>query len=105
LNPAAFRALGEPDAVVLLFDDGSRAIGLKPTSADVPHAYPVRRQRSGNYLVTVEAFCTHHSIDRSRTKTFEPAVENGILLLELDKAADVPLRQRQNRQAETKHAS
>src|SRR5215212_376396 len=63
VNRAACNALGDPEAVELLFDRTERLIGLRGVSARVPHAYPVRTQAaSSSVLVSGRAFARHYGI-------------------------------------------
>jgi hypothetical protein len=95
LNQAAYTALGEPKAVLLLFDSESRAVGLQPTSEATRHAFPVRRQpNSKSYIIGAASFCKHYEIPVEATRAFEPVLEDGILVFEIDKGIQIPARQR-----------
>lgn len=104
LNKAAYKALGEPGFVVLLYDSGTNSIGLRPSQGNVRHAYPVRKQpNSQSYLVAGHAFCRFYGIDTGFTRAFEPSMEDGILVVELDQgvAIERPARTSQSTRAET----
>ncbi len=63
LNNVLFRALGEPDAVQLLYDAQERIIALEKAEKDDPDAYKVRKQSgTTTYLVGLQGFLTHHGI-------------------------------------------
>ena len=101
MNEAAFKLLGEPEAVLLMFDKESNAVGLQSTAIDTKHAYPVRKQpNSKSFMVAATSFCNHYEIDVSSTKAFTPQVEDGILVFELDKGTDIPTRQRTKKDEE-----
>ena len=92
-NSTAFQGLGNPKAVILLFDKASQAVGLKPRSDKVRHAYPVRRPyNSESYIIRAKAFLKYYDIDASRTLAFKPQVEDGVLIFELSKGVSVMRR-------------
>jgi hypothetical protein len=98
LNQAAYKALGEPVAVLLMFDKTSNAVGLQPASLDAKHVYPIRKQpNSKSYMIGAVAFCKHYEIDVSHTRAFSPQVEDGVLVFDLDKGTDLPARKRRSR--------
>lgn len=95
LNDAAYLALGSPQAVVLMFDADSKAIGLKPAELSIRHAYPVRKQvNSKSYLIGGIAFVRHYSIPLEDALSFSPTVEDGIIVLEIQKAVTVTRKSR-----------
>lgn len=104
LNKAAYDALGEPKAVILLFDKDNKAVGLKAVDPDtVRHAYSVRGQNnSKSYLIGAIAFCQHYDIDATQSKVFEPELVDGVLVLELDKAMGIPQRAPRNGKSSSK---
>lgn len=85
LNQAAIRAMGDPSAIVLLYDATTRSVGLRPATRRLPHAYPVSRHGKSAATVTVLAFAKHYGIDLSTTRSYDGALEDGILVIELDK--------------------
>ena len=94
-NKATFEALGKPDAIILLFDKETRAVGIKATSQDTKHAYPVRKQPNSNsFLVAAQAFCKYYDIDTEATRAYYPQLEDGMIVFELDKGAEIPTRRR-----------
>ena len=106
MNEAAYKALGEPAAVLLMFDRETKAVGLQPTAIETKHAYPIRKQpNSKSFMVGAVSFCNHYEIDVSHTRAFTPQIEDGILVFELDKGIDLPLRQRTKGNTEMKKAS
>lgn len=82
LNRAAYEALGQPDAVELLYDRDARIIGLRPVPREVPHAFPLQ-SRGSVRVVAGRAFAQHFRIDAS-VSTRRPAyVEDGVLCIDL----------------------
>jgi len=64
LNLAAFKALGEPSAVALLYDAAEGIIALRKVSRAYQNGYPVRKQpNSRSYLVGATGFTSYHKID------------------------------------------
>jgi hypothetical protein len=63
LNSAVFRALGEPEAVELLYDAEERIIALRGVDKGDPNAYAVRKQSgTQSYLVATQGFLSFHGI-------------------------------------------
>jgi hypothetical protein len=88
LNQAAYNLLGCPPAVVLLYDAGGTAIGLRAASEDTAYSFRVQSWGTGtNYLINAVAFVRYYGIDCSRMTVFKRvAFEDGILILPLDQA-------------------
>jgi hypothetical protein len=64
MNMAAFKALGEPVAVALLYDPGEGVIALRKVSRTYHNGYPVRKQaNSRSYLVGATGFTSYHKIN------------------------------------------
>lgn len=83
-NRAAFEALGEPEAVELLFDRQERIVGFRPVGGDVPHAYRPRKQgRTYNYLVAGQAFTQHYGIETDTARRYPAAMLDGVLIVDL----------------------
>jgi hypothetical protein len=71
LNQAAVAALGDPEAVLLLFDREERMIGLRPVDRSEPNAYPVQRQPSGKgAVVTAKAFTQFYGISTEQARRY-----------------------------------
>lgn len=85
LNRAAVQALGDPSAIVLLYDATTRSIGLRAATRRVPHAYPVLKHGGSAATVTVIAFAKHYGIDLTTTRSYDAVLEDGILVIEVDK--------------------
>lgn len=91
IGAAAFRKLGEPDAVVLLFDRDTRAVGVRPAHIRAENAFPTKVKTRGSHrLVRAFRFCKHHGISVDRTARFRNAViENGVLVLDTNTMVNV----------------
>jgi hypothetical protein len=98
LNSATYAALGQPKFVELLYDRASKVIGLRPTEETTKHAYPVRSQRNAkSYLVGAMAFYQAYDLDVGEgLLAFDPALEDGVLILEQENATAIPTRSRRN---------
>ena len=89
LNMPAMKGLGEPEAVVLLYDRLNSRIGIRASRADVPNAYPLRRNTNGlssRYgRIYASSFCRFHQIRNDKTIFFADARQdnNGVLVLDL----------------------
>jgi len=93
LNKWTIEAMGNPRAVVLLFDRARSRIGLRVSPSEVRHAFPLMAdqdtKRRRPFRIYVKAFCKTHNIRNSRTIRFaEPRLDQGILVLELPQARD-----------------
>lgn len=87
LNRAAHALIGDADTVELLYDRDERVVGIRPTSDDVPHAYPVRPQSAnkatGPLLIAGTAFVQYYGIDTTTSRRWSPTVQDGILCIDL----------------------
>ena len=61
LNHAAYRALGQPDHVALLYDEEEQVVGVRLVAEDHPNAHRVRPQ-GGSYIVGAQKFTSHYGI-------------------------------------------
>jgi hypothetical protein len=92
-NHAAFVGMGEPKAVELLYDKETKAIGVRASTEEARHAYPVRSQgNSKSYLIGAVAFTQYYDIKPESTIAFDPLVEDGVMVLEFSKAVNVAQR-------------
>ena len=91
IGAVAFRALREPDAVVLLFDRETRVMGVRAAHIRAENAFPTKVKRRGSHrLVRAVRFCRHHGISVDRTARFRNAVfENGVLVLDTNSMVNV----------------
>jgi len=88
-NLAAFVAMGEPEAVELLFNRQERIVALRPTNRKAARAYAVRRQRKGG-VVTGQAFATFHGLDVSVARTYVPQLVEKVLYINLNRPVNGP---------------
>ena len=87
VNRAAHVALGEPAAVELLYDRHEHVMGMRGASPEVPHAYPVRKQRaSSSRLVSGGAFTRCYGIPTDTARRYRPRMLGDILTVDLKEA-------------------
>ncbi|HYJ89676.1 MAG TPA: hypothetical protein VEV84_00075 [Pyrinomonadaceae bacterium] len=91
INRHTYEQMNEPAAVVLLFDSSTYTIGLRPAIPLAPNAFPVRQKgKHGNRLISVRGFVDRHELKRANTVRFlTPAIEDGVLVLEYRRTANV----------------
>jgi hypothetical protein len=71
LNLAAFKALGEPAAVALLYDPDEGIIALRKVTRTYHNGYPVRKQgNSRSYLVGATGFTSYHKINTEASRRY-----------------------------------
>jgi hypothetical protein len=96
LNGKAVEALGQADAVVLMYDSRRSVIGLQRAPLDRPNAFRLKRKARGyeGRLVYAANFCRANSICPDETLRFAAPVVNkdGILLLDLNDVVSVKKR-------------
>jgi hypothetical protein len=86
LNGNIHDRLGNPDAVVLLFDKLNSIIGINPAPASRPNAFPVKMKGRGRHRqIRATPFCKHYGIKVDRTTLFLNAEidDEGVLRLDL----------------------
>jgi hypothetical protein len=88
LNRKTVEALGEPDAVVMLYDPRRSTIGIKRAPLDRSNAYHLRakeKKRSTGKMIYAVNFCRFHHIRPDETLRFTTAevTKDGILVLSL----------------------
>jgi hypothetical protein len=84
VSRAACKALGDPEAVELLFDRTERLIGLRGVSAQVPHAYPLRTQAaSSSVLVSGRAFTRHYGISTDVARRYSATMIGDVLAVDV----------------------
>lgn len=88
LNRRALEAIGEPDAVTLMFDRRRNIIGVMPSALHRPQSFPLKRKdkrTSLGRMVYANNFFRHYSIRPTETFAFlDPKVnKDGILMLDL----------------------
>jgi hypothetical protein len=86
LNHAAFRALGEPKAVELLYDQAKKVVGLRTAGPGIPTAYPVRPNTKGtSYIVSGMAFTKHYGIDTTVARRWPAQMKSSVLCVDIGK--------------------
>lgn len=87
-NKAAHAALGEPDAVELLFNRAERVIAVRGVSDDVPHAYKLRhlggkKEDASTFIVGATAFTNYYDIPTDVSTRRAATEQDGVLLIDL----------------------
>jgi hypothetical protein len=84
LNRSAVEALGQPEAVQLLFNREKRIIAFRPVEPKAEGAYPLRRQQQSNsWLVAGQAFLKFYEIDHSITRRYTGELRDKMLRISL----------------------
>lgn len=91
LNDAAYRLIGEPEAVQFLWDSQRRLIGIRGVPLSAPNAYPARRQNPakesrrnrGPILAAGTMFTKYIELDTSTAKRWNPTLEDDMLVIDL----------------------
>lgn len=93
LNRKAWKSLGEPEAVKLLYDETNNMIGLRPSDADCPKAFPVKHTKY-SHVIQAHPFCVHFDFDIERTMVFNHVEidDKGIMRLLLKTATGLTRR-------------
>jgi len=92
LNEAAFKALGEPEAVELMYDPPTSVIGMRPVDPRRRNAFPVKPHTTGRYKrISAAPFCAANRIRVHGTVLFDGAEigPEGILELPINSAVRV----------------
>lgn len=84
VNRAAREAIGEPEAIELLYDADERVIGFRPVDPALPHAYRLRKQgRSNSWIIGGQAFTKTFKIDTEAAVRYAATIEDGVLVVDL----------------------
>lgn len=86
MNRTTHQRMGEPAAVLLLFDAANNRIGMKPTVLAIKNAYPVAKHgRHGGRVVRAFRLMQEFGIDIAETIQFQNAEidHDGVLVLNL----------------------
>ena len=85
LSRNAYEALGQPTHVVMLFEEETSTIGIRPVPPRTLNAFQLYDSgRSGAYRFHALRFVQKHDIRLDQTVRFPTAtIENGVLILEL----------------------
>ncbi len=83
LNRSAVEALGQPDAIQLLFNREKRIMAFRPVEPTIEGAYPLRRQQQSNsWLVAGQAFLKFYDIDHSITRRYTGELRDNMLRID-----------------------
>jgi hypothetical protein len=87
-NKAAHVALGEPDAVELLFNAHRQVIAVRGVKEDTPHAYRFRqlggqKNNSSTYVVGATAFTNHYGIPTNISRRYLVQARDGVIFIDL----------------------
>lgn len=103
LNRAAHQLVGEPEFVELLWDAERRVIGIRPTHAESPNAYPARPQSrdsmKGPILIAGSVFTRYYDIDTSESRRWVVDLEDGVLCIDLNRESQRATSNRNGRSA------
>lgn len=85
LNRAAVELMGNPEAVVLLYDKEEKLIGFRPAPLTNPRALPVRSQgkNASTFMVAGQAFAQHYDLDTSVARRYAVEMQGDLLVLDL----------------------
>jgi hypothetical protein len=85
LNRAAYKLLGEPETVELLFDREQSLVGFRAVSPTSPRAYPVRPQgkNAATFMIAGQAFARYYGLDTTTARRYSVEMRDGILVLDL----------------------
>jgi hypothetical protein len=83
-NRAAYQALGEPEAIELLYNRAERIIGFRKADPKSPRSYPMREQnRGGSHLIAGTAFLRHYEINMDVARRYQADTQDNIVLVDL----------------------
>lgn len=91
LNKAAYEALGQPKSVDLFFDEGRKALALKPTHEESVESYPVRpvSSKASTYLISLTALLRYYNIPvQGAIGRYEGVEHDDMLIFDFSKAAE-----------------
>ena len=94
LNRRTLEAMGEPDAVTLMFDRRRSTIGVRRSPIDQKNAFRLKwkhRKRSDGRMIYAANFCRLYHIRPDETLRFAAAEvdKDGILILDLNEVMSV----------------
>lgn len=86
INRIAYRAMGEPSYVELLYDPDEQIVGFRPLKELLPHAYPVRVQGKGStFLIAGHAFLKFYDIPNEVSTRYVAEMFDDVLGVDLKK--------------------
>ncbi len=86
INVPAYKALGQPEAIELLYDRERDLMGLRKVHPDADSAYVVRPLGSGNstWLISGKAFTTYYGIKIGVARRWTAKVDEDSNMLVVD---------------------
>lgn len=100
LNRYTRGILGNPEAVLVMFNKRDTVIGLSATRAGDPDGFIVKPKSGGqNYIIHISPFCRHHNIMVESTERFATPglTREGYLTLDLKNTINVSNRRKRKR--------
>jgi hypothetical protein len=90
-NAAAHAALGNPEAVELLYDVKQQIMGVRAVDPAVEHAYPLRSpsKKDQSFILSGTAFTKYYEIDTTVSTRYPATMEDGILCIDLKQEGTV----------------
>ncbi len=84
LNYAAFKALGEPEAVIFQIDKQGRGFAMRPATQSEKTAYPIRRQNAAHsYVIGGRSFSRAMGWGDDTFREFLPRIVGNRLIVDL----------------------
>ncbi len=62
INKSARNALGDPEAVVLLYSAKDKLIGMRAAKREDPYSYPLREVSKSSFAIAAGSFCRYYRI-------------------------------------------
>lgn len=95
-NRYSVKMLGNPEAVMLMFEKKESLIGIVASSLKEKDAFPLKPKGGVNWIVHTAPFCRAHNIMIEKTERFDhPEIDDaGILRLDLKNTHDVSHRRK-----------
>jgi len=85
LNKNAFDALGEPEALEILYAPEERLIAFKASSKSSPDSYAVRNTTKTAFQVEGRSFLKYYNIpDEARGRRYRAEVDEDLLIVDLN---------------------
>ena len=90
-NAAAHAALGNPEAVELLYDPSEKIIGVRAVAPEVEHAYPLRSpsQKDQSFILSGRAFTRYYDIPTDISTRYPAYLDGDILCIDLKQEGTV----------------
>lgn len=98
MNAYLYERLGGPEAVTLYYSRADDAIAIEPAFPPDHQSFPIRPKGRG-WAICAWPFCRHYGLRVPATvRFFAPAVNDGILILNLREAVPIGITGRRNRE-------